>query len=62
MGQDAPYRVLARLPPRREKVETLEILRETNNATADLAELEGFANIISNQPMLVSAIVFYRVF
>ena len=43
MGQDAPYRILDKLPPQREKIETLEILRETNKATAALAELKGIA-------------------
>jgi len=57
MGQDAPYRILDKLPPRREKVETLKILRETNKATAALAELKGIANTIPNQSMLVNAIV-----
>ena len=57
MGQDAPYRILDKLPPQREKVETLEILRETNKATAALAELKGIANTIPNQSMLVNAIV-----
>lgn len=57
MGQDAPYRILDKLPPQREKVETLKILRETNKATAALAELKGIANIIPNQSMLVNAIV-----
>ncbi|MEQ6120517.1 Fic family protein [Reichenbachiella sp. MALMAid0571] len=57
MGQDAPYRVLDKLPPLREKVETLKILRETNKATAALAELKGIANSIPNQSMLVNAIV-----
>lgn len=57
MGQKAPHRVLDKLPPQREKVETLKILRETNNATAALAELKGIANTIPNQSMLVNAIV-----
>jgi len=30
MGQEAPYRILDKLPPRKEKVETVKILRETN--------------------------------
>jgi len=57
MGQDAPYRILDKLPPQREKIETIEILRETNKATAALSELKGIANTIPNQSMLVNAIV-----
>ena len=57
MGQDAPYRILDKLPPQREKIETLKVLRETSKATAALAELKGIANTIPNQSMLVNAIV-----
>ncbi|MCG8307185.1 MAG: Fic family protein [Cytophagales bacterium] len=57
MGQKAPYRILEKLPPAREKVESIKILRETNKVTAALAELKGMANTIPNQSMLVNAIV-----
>ncbi len=57
MGQEAPFRILEKLPPQREKIETLKILREANKATAALAELKGIANTIPNQSMLINAIV-----
>lgn len=57
MGQNAPYIKLEKLPPLREKVETIEILRQTNKATAALAELKGIAKTIPNQAMLINAIV-----
>ncbi|MEX0812221.1 MAG: Fic family protein [Chitinophagales bacterium] len=64
MGQNAPHNKsegpagrLAKLPPQREKVETIEILRQTNKSTAALAELKGIAQSIPNQAMLVNAIV-----
>lgn len=57
MGQETPFRILDKLPPKREKIETLKILRETNKATAALAELKGIANTIPNQSMLINAIV-----
>ena len=41
MGQKAPYQILKKLPPEREKVETIKILRAFNRATAALAELKG---------------------
>ena len=44
MGQDAPYRILDRLPPDREKVESIKVLREANKATAALTELNGIEN------------------
>lgn len=57
MGQNAPHSILAKLPPEREKVETIEILRQTNKATAALAELKGIAKTIPNQIMLINAVV-----
>ncbi len=39
MGQDTPHFKLDELPPLKEKVETMEILRQTNKSTAALAEL-----------------------
>jgi Fic family protein len=57
MGQDAPHSKLELLPPPREKVETIEILRQTNKSIAALAELKGIAKTIPNQAMLINAIV-----
>lgn len=57
MGQNTPYFKLEKLPPLREKVETIEILRQVNKSTAALAELKGIAKTIPNQAMLVNAIV-----
>jgi Fic family protein len=57
MGHKAPHRILEKLPPSRDKIESIKILRETNKATAALAELKGIANTIPNQSMLVNAIV-----
>ncbi len=57
MGQIAPHYQLEKLPPLREKVETIEILRQTNKSTATLAELKGIAKTIPNQAMLINALV-----
>lgn len=57
MGQNAPHNSLDRLPPAREKVETIEILRQANKSTAALAELKGIAKTIPNQAMLINAVV-----
>lgn len=57
MGQNAPYSALEKLPPKRESVETIAILRQANKATAALAELKGIAQTIPNQAMLINAIV-----
>lgn len=57
MGQNTPYSALEKLPPKRESVETIAILRQANKATAALAELKGIAKTIPNQAMLINAIV-----
>jgi Fic family protein len=57
MGQETPYRILDKLPPKKDKIETIKILRETSKASAALAELKGVANTIPNQSMLINAIV-----
>jgi Fic family protein len=57
MGQKAPHDKLEMLPPPREQVETIEILRQTNKSTGALAELKGIAKTIPNQAMLINAIV-----
>ncbi|HOE38548.1 MAG TPA: Fic family protein [Bacteroidales bacterium] len=57
MGQNAPSYQLKKLPPLREKVETIKILRQVNKSTASLAELKGIAKTIPNQSMLINAVV-----
>ncbi|MFZ4400471.1 MAG: Fic family protein [Bacteroidales bacterium] len=57
MGQNTPYSMLEKLPPKKEKVETIKILLQLNKASSALAELKGIANIIPNQMILINAIV-----
>ena len=57
MGQFAPHDTLDPLPPLREKVETIDILRQTHKSAAALAELKGIAKTIPNQAMLINAII-----
>lgn len=57
MGQKAPYLTLDKLPPKREEVETIKVLRQVSKAATALAELKGIAKTIPNQAMLVNAIV-----
>jgi Fic family protein len=56
MGQFAPHK-LEKLPPTKEKVETIAILRQATKATAALAELKGIAKTIPNQAMLINAVI-----
>lgn len=46
MVQNAPHYKLDKLLSLREKVETIEILRQTNKSIAALAELKGMAKTI----------------
>jgi len=48
---------LEKLPPKREKVETLSILRQLAKSSNALGELKGIAKTIPNQAMLINAVV-----
>ena len=48
---------LDKLPPKREKVETLEILRQLSKSSKSLGELKGIAQTMPNQEMLINAVV-----
>jgi Fic family protein len=48
---------LEKLPPQREKVETIKILRQLSISANVLGELKGIAKTIPNQTMLVNAVV-----
>ncbi|AXG68822.1 adenosine monophosphate-protein transferase SoFic [Kordia sp. SMS9] len=48
---------LDKLPPKREKVETLNTLRQLSIASKSLGELKGIAQTMPNQEMLINAIV-----
>jgi len=48
---------LKKLPPEREKVETVKILRQLSKTSQSLGELKGIAKTIPNQAMLINAVV-----
>lgn len=48
---------LGKLPPKREKVETLDILRQLSKSSKSLGELKGIAQTMPNQEMLINAVV-----
>jgi Fic family protein len=48
---------MKKLPPEREKVETIKILRQLSKTSQSLGELKGIAKTIPNQAMLVNAVV-----
>lgn len=57
MITDKPYNDLIPLPPHRDKVETLVILRQLVNSSVALAELKGLANILPNPNILLNAVI-----
>jgi len=52
-----PIKKLGKLPPKREKVETLEILRQLSKSSKALGELKGIAQTMPNQAMLINAVL-----
>jgi Fic family protein len=52
-----PIKKLEKLPPTREEVETLKILRQLSKSSTALGELKGVAKTIPNQKMLINAVV-----
>lgn len=54
---DQPYNQLPPLPPPREQVENVPILRQESRATQALAELKGLTRLLPNPSMLVDALV-----
>lgn len=48
---------LKKLPPEREKIETLKILRQLSKTSQSIGELKGIAKTIPNQAMLINAVV-----
>jgi Fic family protein len=52
-----PIKKLDKLPPKRGKVETLEILRQVSKSSNALGELKGIAQTMPNQAMLINAVV-----
>jgi Fic family protein len=51
------FKKLEKLPPQREEIETLAILRQLSKSATALGELKGVAKTIPNQAMLLNAVV-----
>ncbi len=51
------YKKLPKLPPKRDLVETVEILRQLSKSANALGELKGIAKTIPNQEILINAVV-----
>ncbi|PWV47691.1 Fic/DOC family N-terminal domain-containing protein [Chitinophaga sp. S165] len=57
MKTDKPYNDFIVLPPQREKVETLPILRQLVISSVALAELKGLANVLPDPNILLNAVI-----
>jgi len=51
-----PVKKLKKLPPQREKVETIEVLRQLSESSKAVGELKGIAKTIPNQAMLINTV------
>ena len=51
------FNKLDKLPPNREKVETIQILRQLSKSSKALGELKGIAQTMPNQAMLINAVI-----
>jgi len=54
---DKPFNQLPLLPPSREKIETIRVLRQLLNSSVKLAELKGLVNILPNPNILLNAVI-----
>lgn len=57
MTVDKPYNDLPMLPPPREMVETVPVLRQAHRAAATLGELKGLAQTLPNPDILLNAVI-----
>jgi Fic family protein len=57
MSAEKPYNQLPFLPPPREKIETVKVLRQLVKASVALAELKGLATTLPNPSILLNAVI-----
>jgi len=57
INTEKPFNDLPFLPPAREKIETLNILRQLVKASVALAELKGLAHTLPNPNILLNAVI-----
>ena len=54
---EKPYNTLPPLPPKREKIETVKVLRQLVKSSVALAELKGLAPTLPNPSILLNAVI-----
>lgn len=57
MSAEKPYNQLPLLPPPREKIETVKVLRQLVKSSVALAELKGLAATLPNPSILLNAVI-----
>ncbi|MET7000488.1 Fic family protein [Chitinophaga defluvii] len=57
VSAEKPFNHLPLLPPAREKIETLNVLRQLVHSSVALAELKGLANTLPNPHILLNAVI-----
>ena len=54
---EKPFNHLPGLPPEREKIETVKVLRQLVKSSIALAELKGLAGTLPNPDILLNAVI-----
>jgi Fic family protein len=57
ISAEKPYNQLPPLPPAREKIETVKVLRQVVKSSVALAELKGLATTLPNPSILLNAVI-----
>ena len=57
MSSETPFNALQFLPPDREKIETISVLRQVGDTAASMGELKGLAHTLPNPKILLNALI-----
>ena len=57
INNEIPFNDLPLLPPVRDKIETVKVLRQLVKSSVALAELKGLARILPNPDILLNAVI-----
>lgn len=57
LNSEQPFNDLPLLPPQREKIETVKVLRQLVKSSVALAELKGLAKVLPNPAILLNAVI-----
>src|SRR5579863_1523528 len=57
INSEKPFNDLPLLPPEKDKIETVKVLRQLVKSSVALAELKGLAKILPNPDILLNAVI-----